>query len=359
MLKAEYKKYTLKLKFDVGTSRGVLKERDVWYIKIYEPENPTIFGIGECAPLKGLSHDDIPEFETVLSEILETTGSLSSIGDPQEILKTVEELVPVEFPSIRFGLETALLDLNNGGRRMIFDNDFFRGNKAIPINGLIWMGDKISMVKQVREKIRAGFNCIKRKIGALDFREECEILDYIRVQYSGKKPELRVDANGAFSLDTAMEKLRVLKDFDIHSIEQPIEAGEPDRMASLCAMSPVPIALDEELIGHYTHEERASLLNKIKPSYVVLKPTLLGGFSQTAEWIRIAEETGIGWWVTSALESNIGLNAIAQFTANYKISMRQGLGTGMLYHNNIKSPLAVQKGMLSYDIDESWEIEIF
>jgi o-succinylbenzoate synthase len=358
MLKAEYKKHTLKLKFDAGTSRGIIKERDVWYVKVHRAGEPGIYGIGECAPLQGLSPDHIPDFEDALSDMLESLEGFTSNGGPGEALNTVSQIVPAEFPSIRFGIETALLDLNNGGRRMIFENDFFYGKKSIPINGLIWMGDKVSMVRQVREKIKAGYRCIKIKIGALDFREECEILDYIRVQYSGKKPELRVDANGAFLWETVMEKLYVLKDLDIHSIEQPIKAGEPDRMASLCAMSPVPIALDEELIGYDKQQDKVSLLEKIRPSYIVLKPTLLGGFSQTAEWIEIAEDMGIGWWITSALESNIGLNAIAQFTASFKTPLRQGLGTGMLFHNNIDSPLVVQKGALVYDPTLSWSLDI-
>lgn len=356
MLKAKIKKHILKFKFDARTSRGTLHEHEAWYILISSGES-SVFGIGECSPLKGLSPDYSPEsFERQLAHILDEVVSGISLSDGN-ILDQVRQIVPQELPSIRFGVETALLDLRHGGKRNIFETDFYYNRKSIPINGLIWMGKKIFMVKQAREKIKSGFKCIKIKIGALDFREECEILNYIRIQYSNKKLELRLDANGAFHADDAMEKLEVLKNFNIHSIEQPIKAENPEAMARICAASPVPVALDEELIGHYTLEEKYSLLDKIKPSYIVLKPTLLGGFLQTEEWIIAAEKMGIGWWITSALESNIGLNAIAQFTASHKnIDLPQGLGTGMLYHNNIPSPLNVNKGTLEYDPGKKWEL---
>jgi o-succinylbenzoate synthase len=358
MLKADYKKHTLIFKFDAGTSRGVLKERDVWYIKIYDETDPSTIGIGECAPLQGLSPDHLPDFEDNLQKVLDNIHSIPTDVDNNELLSAIQKVVPQQFPSICFGLETALLDLKNGGKRKILDNDFFSGKKTIPINGLVWMGDKVWMVKQIREKAKSGYHCIKIKIGAIDFREECEVLDFIRVQYSNKKLEIRVDANGAFPLETVMEKLKVLKDFDIHSIEQPIMPGQIEEMAQLCASSPVPIALDEELIGYYSTDAKAGLLSKIKPKYIVLKPTLLGGFFHTAEWIELAEKMNIGWWITSALESNIGLNAIAQFTAKYKSPLRQGLGTGALYHNNIQSPLVVQKGTIKYDLSLNWNLDL-
>lgn len=354
MIRAEYKKHTLRFRFVAGTSRGTLTERDIWLIRIFDEANPQAAGLGECAPLKGLSIDDTPEFEKRLSDILEAFNKrrLSTIEDPLFLGK---EMAPAELPSIRFGIETALLDCVNGGRKLIFDNDFFKGKASIPINGLIWMGDKIFMLQQIREKIKSGYRCIKIKIGSLDFMEECEILDFILIHYGHKKPELRADANGAFDVESSLEKLSVLKNFGIHSIEQPIRAGNQEEMARLCAHSPVPIALDEELIGVRSYQEKEELLENIKPAYIVLKPSLLGGFQEVEEWINIAGEQGIGWWITSALESNIGLNAIAQFTARFKPGIYQGLGTGQLYHNNFPSPLTAQKGFLKFDPNKEWE----
>ncbi len=355
MFKTDYQKRKLIFKFDAGTSRGVLKEHDVWYMRISSTAIPEVYGYGECAPLKSLSIDDIPEFEEQLKKHLIKIEKYAEPNSQEAVFQMVQEIIPVQFPSIRMGFETALLDWLNGGQRKIFENNFVTGRQRIPINGLIWMGDKISMVKQIREKIKSGFNCIKIKIGAMDFREECELLDFVRTQYSDKKLEIRLDANGAFSTDTAKEKLEVLTHFNIHSIEQPIRAGQADIMAELCASSTIPIALDEELISITEPDEKRNLLEKIKPAYIILKPTLLGGFKSTQEWIDLAESLGIGWWITSALESNVGLNAICQFTANFNNKLPQGLGTGSLYHNNIGSPLTVNKGSISYDKEKTWD----
>lgn len=355
MIKAEFEKHTLIFKFAAGTSRGVLTERDIWLLKISRNGAPEVCGYGECAPLKGLSVDDIPNYEDKLSAVLRGFNklNLTSIDDPEAL---AARLTPPELPSVRFGLETALMDFVNGGKRIIFDNDFHKGKTAIPINGLVWMGDRIFMLRQIREKIKNGYRCIKMKIGALDFMEECELLDFILIHYGNKRPEIRVDANGAFEPANALEKLNVLKNFEVHSIEQPIKAGNPKEMARLCRESPVSIALDEELIGVYSPEKKAELLDEIRPAYIVLKPTLIGGFGAAREWINLAEERGIGWWITSALESNIGLNAIAQFTAGLKPALFQGLGTGQLYHNNFPSPLTAQKGFLKYVPGKAWEL---
>lgn len=353
MIKAEFEKHTLKFKFAAGTSRGVLNERDIWLIRVVDDANPDISGIGECAPLKGLSIDDLPEYEDLLAKAINKFNrmNLQAINNPEELAAI---LAPPELPSIRFGFETAFRDFVNGGKRILFDNNFVRGKTAIPINGLVWMGDKIFILQQIREKMKNGYRCIKIKIGALDFMEECEILDFILIHYGHKKPELRVDANGAFEPESALEKMNVLKNFGIHSIEQPIRAGNLDEMSRLCRESPVPIALDEELIGINSYQEKDKLLDTIRPAYIVLKPSLLGGFAAVREWIQLAEAKSIGWWITSALESNVGLNAIAQFTTEFKPLIFQGLGTGMLYHNNFTSPLTVQKGFLKYDLTKEW-----
>ncbi|HAR20789.1 MAG TPA: o-succinylbenzoate synthase, partial [Cytophagales bacterium] len=260
------------------------------------------------------------------------------------------------FPALRFAFETALLDLKNGGERKIFKNDFSLQGAKIPINGLIWMGSKTFMLKQMEEKLMEGFSCLKLKIGALDFQTEKELLASIRSSFSAKEISIRLDANGAFSVSEALEKLNQLSDFEIHSVEQPIKPGQWQEMAKLCALSPIPVALDEELIGVYG-SRKSKLLDAIKPHYIILKPSLLGGFAMCDEWISLAEKQGIDWWITSALESNIGLNAICQYTfekTSHKREMPQGLGTGSLYHNNIKSPLCVQKGHIHYSAKGIW-----
>ncbi len=351
-MKATFQKYTLRFKFDAGTSRGVLRSKDSHFLRIFHEKNANISGIGECGPLPGLSPDLKGDVEGAAADLLE---KLSEIHDPEAII--VDDLVPEGFPALRFALETAKLDLLNGGRRVIYENDFTLSKKSIPINGLVWMGDRELMRRRIDEKIRDGFDCIKIKIGAIGFEEELSLLRYIRERFSPEQITIRLDANGAFAPDEALEKLEKLAIFHVHSIEQPIRQGQWDAMAGICKNSPIPIALDEELIGVNGSHEKTMLLEEIRPAYIILKPTLTGGLRHSAEWIRLAGERGIGWWVTSALESNIGLNAIAQFTANYPVTMPQGLGTGQLFHNNIPSPLIMKKGQLWYGAEGSWDLK--
>lgn len=351
-LRFEYLKRTLQFRFDAGTSRGVLRSKDVFWIKAFKAESSDICGWGEAAPLVKLSLDDRPDYEEVLVKVLKQMETIHWTLEENSILEKLKEVIPFELPSIRFGLETALLDLKNGGKKRILENPFYDRNKPIPINGLIWMGDREFMQEQIDQKIGEGYNCIKMKIGAIDFDQELELLRYIRNRFSPEQITLRVDANGAFSKDEALMKLSKLAELGIHSIEQPIAAGNLEEMRTLCEATPLPIALDEELIGV---KSKAELLNQIKPQYIILKPTLVGGILETREWIKLAEERGIGWWMTSALESNIGLNAIAQLTSIYNPTIPQGLGTGKLYHNNLESPLEIKSGLIRYSADKTWE----
>ena len=353
-MKVNITKHTLVFKFDAGTSRGILKTRDVWYLCMQDQSMPGITGIGEIAPLKGLSIDDRPDFEVVLEKIrreLEAYSFLSLKDAP-----VVETFNIQDFPSIVFGIEMAILDMCNGGKRQFFNpNDFYEGRQRIPINGLIWMGEREFMREQIDYKLEAGYSCLKMKIGALDLDAECELLEAIRKHYTSDQITLRLDANGAFNQSNAMEILQRLAAYDIHSIEQPVRQGQRELMGNLCANAPIPVALDEELIGVYGYDNKIKLLEYLRPSYVILKPSLLGGFRACDEWIQIAETLGIGWWMTSALESNIGLNAIAQYTS-YKAdrNMPQGLGTGQLYTNNIASPLEIEQGSLRYNKSLHW-----
>lgn len=345
-------KRVLNFRFDAGTSRGVLKTRPVYWIKAYDPQNPTIMGWGEASPLINLSLDDRPDFESFLEKELRKIERTTFESNSDQILKKLKELVSPEFPSIRFGLETALLDLIHGGKKRVFSGNFFDCADPIPINGLIWMGSQEFMAEQIEEKLSQGFDCIKMKIGAIDFEQEIALLSQIRKRYSKDQITLRVDANGAFSPVEALGKLERLASLDIHSIEQPIAARQTEAMRALCKLTPLPIALDEELIGV---ENKADLLDQIRPQHIVLKPTLLSGILETQDWIKLAEDRGIGWWMTSALESNIGLNAIAQLAASYNPTIPQGLGTGKLFHNNLDSPLVVESGTISYRSESAWE----
>ncbi|MDN3671012.1 o-succinylbenzoate synthase [Echinicola jeungdonensis] len=353
-LKADYKKYTLDFKFDAGTSRGVLKTKDSYFIKVYRPEYPNVIGTGEAGPLPKLSMDDLPQIEEVLKDYIEKFSQQRIQWSEKGILEFARAFFDDQHPSIRFAFETALLDLYNGGQKKILENDFYQNNSPIPINGLIWMGDYGFMESQIEKKLSDGFSCIKMKIGAIHFEREFELLEKIRKRFTADDITLRVDANGAFPVEEAMGKLEKLAELDLHSIEQPIKAGQWKEMGHLCQKSPVPIALDEELIGVTTLEKRKQLLDNIHPPYIILKPTLLGGIGDTREWISLAEERGIGWWMTSALESNIGLNSIAQLTSSFQTKMPQGLGTGQLYHNNIPSPLKISKGEIFYDKNTQW-----
>lgn len=344
-MKAHYCKYVLEFKIPSGTSRGILTTKDSYFIIIREHDR---VGIGECGLLKGLSIDDVEDYEEILSEVCEQI----SVG-----FNTLSEKY-VRYPSIQFGLEQAFLSLEAHDPFLLFPSSFTQGNSGIPINGLIWMGDESFLSEQLVQKTAAGFHCIKMKIGALDFDSELRFIKSLRERYSADQVELRLDANGAFHPAEALEKLELLSQFQIQSIEQPVAPGRPDIMADLCRKSPIPIALDEELIGFFTADKKRSLLQRIRPQYIILKPSLVGGFARSQEWIDLAEELKIGWWVTSALESNIGLNAIAQWTSALNTTMYQGLGTGGLYTNNFKSPLEIRQGMLYYHRGVEWSANI-
>jgi len=345
--------------FDARTSRGAMKEKTSWFLKIWDSNDPEVVGIGESGPLPGLSPEQLPTFNEKLEELIIrfNAGKFncpSTLDLSQLHAFLISELGAElsEAPSVMFAFETALLDLINKGNRIIFDNSFLQG-KAIPINGLIWMGGLDFMLQQIEIKIRDGFKCVKLKVGGIDFEKECDVLQYIRRKYFRENITIRLDANGAFKPADAIGKLTELSKFDIHSIEQPIKPGLPE-MQEICRHSPIPIALDEELIGKKTREEKENLLERLKPAYIILKPSLHGGLYACQEWIQVAEKQNIGWWITSALESNIGLNAIAQFTAQYPIELPQGLGTGLLYTDNIDSPLAVSQGVLAYEPTIGW-----
>ncbi|WP_445749262.1 o-succinylbenzoate synthase [Polaribacter sp.] len=342
---ASYKKYILNFKNPSGTSRGILKTKETWFIILQQNDK---IGIGETGLFRGLSCDDVPNYEEKLHWVCE------NIHLGLDVL--LQELI--KFPSIQFGLEQAFLSLKSQTTFELFPTKFTQGKEAININGLIWMGDKDFMKSQIKEKLATGFSCIKMKIGAIDFETELSLLKSIRNEFSADEIVLRVDANGAFSPKEALQKLEQLSKFDIHSIEQPIKQGQMDAMADLCAKTPVPIALDEELIGVFSSEERQQLLSTIQPQYIILKPSLLGGFANSLEWITLAEQNHCGWWITSALESNIGLNAIAQFTYHLKNPLPQGLGTGSLFTNNFESPLEIIDGKLHYNNTKNWNFTL-
>ncbi len=340
-MKANYYKYQLNFKRPAGTSRGVLQTKDTYILTI---EHHGKKGYGECALFRGLSADDKPDYEEKLDWLTQNI-QLSK----ETILQELKE-----YSSIIFGYEQALLSLEVENTFTLFNNDFTSGKASIPINGLVWMGKKNFMLQQIKEKIVQGFSVIKLKIGAIDFEEELSLLKYIRSEFNAKKIEIRIDANGGFSPQNALEKLKRLSDYHIHSIEQPIKARQFEAMAKLCELSPIPIALDEELIGYNHTIDKKAILTQINPQYIILKPALHGGFIGTKSWIDAAEQLKIGWWITSALESNIGLNAIAQFTYNLNITVPQGLGTGSLFTNNFDSPLFVADGALHYDADKEF-----
>lgn len=340
-----WKKYTLEFKQPSGTSRGILKVKDSYFLELSDGDH---IGIGECGLLRGLSYDDKPDYEDKLNWLAENINS-----DAMAL-----ESALVKYPSIKAGLEMAKLDLKATNHEL-FPSEFTDGYERQPINGLIWMGQPDFMISQVHEKIKQGFLVIKMKIGAINFEDELEIIRSIRKDFGPHEIQIRVDANGAFEPHEALEKLRALDELRVHSIEQPIKAGQHDAMAQLCEISPLPIALDEELIGIFSKEEKANLLDKIKPQFIILKPSLLGGFASSEEWIDLAESRGCGWWVTSALESNLGLNAIAQWNYNLYGLMASGLGTGSLYTNNFESPLKIVRGTLAYDPEKKWEFDLF
>lgn len=326
MKTATFKQYILEFKQASGTSRGVLTTKETYFLEISEGDKK---GIGECAIFRGLSFEDVPEYEEMLKWLCE------NINENKKLLR--KELL--HFPSIWFGYEQAMLNLKHG-EDVYFPGEFSEGYSSIKINGLIWMGDADFMKKQIEEKLNEGFQCLKLKIGT-DWNSEKEILKQLRSTFSKEDLELRVDANGGFTFEEAKVVLQELADLDIHSIEQPIKAGNIEQMAKLCKNTPTPIALDEELIGVLNFEDKKELLEKINPQYIILKPSLVGGFSGTDEWISFAESKKIGWWITSALESNIGLNAIAQYTFTKNPKIPQGLGTGGLFTNNLETRLVL------------------
>jgi o-succinylbenzoate synthase len=342
-LTATFQKHILNFKRPSGTSRGVLNSKETYFLILKTEES---FGVGECGLLRGLSIDDRPDYEEELAGVCENIELGVSEADLYEALQ--------EFPSIQFGVETAFKSLHSKNPFELFPSEFTRGEAAIPINGLVWMGDKVFMKEQISEKLKQGFTCIKMKIGAIDFKTEIELLKSIRKEFSASEVELRVDANGAFSHKEALEKLKVLSDLQLHSIEQPIKQGQWQEMARLCEETPLPIALDEELIGIFSEEEKSKLLDTIKPQFIILKPSLIGGFRGSDTWIKLAENHKAGWWITSALESNVGLNAISQYTFIKNSKLPQGLGTGSLYTNNIDSPLEVSNGALNYSQSTGW-----
>lgn len=343
MLKVTYAPYTLRFREPAMTSRSTMTEKQTYFIKVFDSERPERFGLGECALFRGLSSDDRPDYEATLQAMCETI----SRGEPYDVSG---------WSSIRFGLETAILDYDNGACRTPFPSEWTQGKEGIEINGLVWMGSVEQMAERAARKIDEGFGCIKFKVGAEDFNAELRMLDKVRLSHGPDRLEIRLDANGAFTSDNVEERLRRLSVLDIHSIEQPVKAGQWDLMSWVCQNSPIAVALDEELIGVDDPDERRRLLHYIAPQYVVLKPSLCGGLSGAADWVNRANAAGIGWWVTSALESNVGLNAIAQWTATLDTDMAQGLGTGQLYTNNIDSPLRLDGPQLWYEQPARWHL---
>ena len=345
-MRLEFAPYLLKFKEPGGTSRGVMTEKPTFLIKVYEEENPLHFGIGEAAVFPGLSPEADGNYVWKLTELMANVA----IGKPTDLSR---------HSSIQFGLEQAFLDFAGGCRGIYYPSGFTHGEADIEINGLVWMGDFDRMIERIEEKIASGFHCIKLKIGAIDWRKELEMISFIRKRFSERELMIRVDANGGFSMDEALPRLKSLAEMGVHSIEQPIKAGNPELMAFLCDVSPLPIALDEELIGKATTQEKMQLLDIIKPAYIILKPALSGGFSGGEEWIELARDRGIGWWITSALESNVGLNAIAQWTAKIGASGPQGLGTGGVFTDNFLTPIRLEGDRLKYRRHEKFDYTQF
>jgi o-succinylbenzoate synthase len=341
----EYLNHELKFSFEARTSRGKIDSHVAHLIKVSDSKVPGLVGFGEASPLKGLSIDALDNFPSILQSFLSRLNQGEQI--PPEELEA--------YPAINFALETAHLDLENGGRRVIFESTFLQ-QEPIWINGLVWMSQIPLMLAEATKKVESGFSCIKFKVGAHDFDAECGMLEQFRKKHLASKVQIRLDANGAFETGDAAIKLKELNRFDIHSIEQPIATQQPDALEKLCKTSPIAIALDEELIGKIPNVESEKWLRQISPCYLILKPTLIGGIKNANHWIKIAENLNINWWATSALESNIGLNAIAQWVATKHPIIPQGLGTGMLYENNFPSPLLVKGEHLFYLATHLWKL---
>lgn len=345
-MRAAYCSYRLLFKFKAITSRGELPYKDTYFIKVWDTKHPDKFGIGECALFTGLSYDDKPNYVDKLEETCDLISKSHSCNLTQ-------------WPSIRFGLETAIMDYENGTVHNPFPSKFSSGKKSITINGLVWMGKPTEMRSRAIDKIKQGFSCVKFKISNEHFEDEVNIIRDIRKRYPHENLTIRLDANGAFKAHEAIDRLKELAQFDIHSIEQPIAAGQPDELAKICRQSPIPIAIDEELISHHSRSDMRDLLSCIKPAFIILKPALCGGFKGACDWIECATPLGIRWWITSALESNIGLNAIAQWTATLGVTTPQGLGTGALFTNNIQSPLTLNGENLHFSQSNQWHFPDF
>ncbi len=345
VMKASYRKYILNFKKPGGTSRGILTRKETWFIILKKGSD---HGIGECAPFRDLSIDDEPGYE----EQLKWVCANIHLGEA----RLLEELTG--FPSIQFGIEQAFRSLASTNPFVLFPSRFTSGETPISINGLVWMGDEQFMQEQIQRKLKEGFTCIKIKIGAIAFDKELKLLQAIRKKYTKEQITLRVDANGAFTPEEAEEKLKILADYDLHSIEQPLKPGNILEMSVLCQTTPLPVALDEELIGIFDVTEKQKLLQTVRPQFIILKPSLVGGFAGCSEWITLADQLEIGWWITSALESNIGLNAIAQWTYTLNTSLPQGLGTGSLFTNNFECPLVVDRGKLYYRSKLQWKTNL-
>lgn len=348
MLRLEVKPYQLEFKFSAKTSRGSMTSRKVWFIQITDEFGG--IGIGEVAPIDRLSPEDIDSIVPELEKIQNQIRTINTPKSMDDVFSISSSLASDAFPSIRFGLEMALLDLMNGGDKVIFNVDY--NNISLPINGLVWMGDEAFMQSLIKQKLEEGYRCIKLKVGAINFETEVEIIKKLRSVSDDLI--IRLDANGAFQTNEVLAKLKILSQFNIHSIEQPILPMQPEAMKVVCSKSPIPIALDEELIGVSASIKRMELLQDLKPQFLVLKPTLHGGFASIKEWIDLAQMHNIQWWITSYLESNLGLNAIAQFTSLYNNDLFHGLGTGNLYHNNISSPIIIKEGYFQYDSSNEW-----
>ena len=341
MIKAQVARIDLQFITPGQTSRGTLYSKRSWFFIL---EQNGYSGVGECSVIPGLN----PEYKDGYEQkIFEIAGKINS-----GVVPSLDDLD--DFPSIRFGLETALLDLQHESQGILFPSAFTRGEKGIPINGLIWMGSKQEMQSRISEKLNQGFMVLKLKVGALDFDQEISLLKNIREEFQPSDLEIRLDANGSFSVSEASEKLKQLSEFQIHSIEQPIKDGQWEAMAEICNTSPLPVALDEELIGITHPSMKEKMLDTINPHFIILKPSLIGGLQKSREWIDLAIAKNTGWWATSALESNVGLNAIAQWVFTLKPKIVQGLGTGQVFSNNIKSPLILKGPELFYDSTLNW-----
>lgn len=338
-MRIAYAPYMLHFRQPAGTSRGILTQKPTCFIKLYDENEPSRFGIGEAALFPGLSQETGNRFGAKMIELLANVA----LGRPTDLS---------EVSSIAYGFEQAIKDFASGGKGIYFQSPFTQGNSSITINGLVWMGDFEKMISRIEDKVAQGFKCIKLKVGAIDWQQELDMVRFVRESFPSKQLELRLDANGGFTSDNALERIDLLSRYDIHSIEQPIKPDNPEEMREICRCSQIPVALDESLIGVYSTDQKERLLDETSPAYIILKPALCGGFSGAEEWIEIAGQRNIGWWATSALESNVGLNALAQWIARINPKMPQGLGTGALFTDNFETPIYLEGEQLHYNPDK-------